>query len=381
MGDNSAIEWTDSTWNPIRARNVKTGKIGWHCEHVSEGCRNCYAERQNKGFFNLGTGLPYKSKSRDAVEIFIDEATLGQPLRWKRPRKIFVCSMTDLFGSWVTNEQIAAIFGVMMATPHHTYQVLTKRPERMVEWFHWVERGFWAIGGERRHPREICERAALRYVEVNGHAQRPDDWPLPNVWLGVSVENEGTKDRIDELFQVDAALYWLSIEPLLGPLDIAWYLRVSHACPNCGDGSGWEGDRCSCSTEEEVHTYIEQPGIGWVVAGGESGREARPTHPDWVRSLREQCKEAYIPFFFKQWGEWLPLNQQDPLQCPDGRQEHVWPDGRIYDGTEPIKRECVQVSRVGKRAAGRLLDGREWNQFPYESADDADDTDKEEEAP
>src|SRR4051794_40445939 len=128
MSDKSAIEWTDATWNPIRARNLKTGKVGWHCEHATTGCEWCYAEGFNK---RLGTGLPFKPGHRKEIEIFLCEETLTQPLRWKKPRMIFPGSMTDLFADFVRDEWLDRIFAVMTLTPQHTYQVLTKRAARM----------------------------------------------------------------------------------------------------------------------------------------------------------------------------------------------------------------------------------------------------------
>src|SRR5690348_8356514 len=138
MSANSSIEWTDSTWSPIRARNPDDGKTGWHCVKVSPACAHCYAETFNsRRLPNGGTGLPYNAHS--TAETYLDEARLTDPLRWKKPRHIFVCSMTDLFGEWVPEEMIDRVFAVMALTPHHTYQVLTKRPERMRDYFAQVE--------------------------------------------------------------------------------------------------------------------------------------------------------------------------------------------------------------------------------------------------
>jgi protein gp37 len=132
MSDRSKIEWTDASWNPIRAELTTVARPGWYCEHVSEGCRNCYAENINN---RLGTGLPFKPAHRQSVNIYLDEKVLQQPLKWKRPRMVFVCSMSDLFGSWVTDAMLDAIFAVMQLAKQHTFQVLTKRPERMREYF------------------------------------------------------------------------------------------------------------------------------------------------------------------------------------------------------------------------------------------------------
>ena len=170
MGENSKIEWTDSTWNPIRARNLATGKVGWHCEHMSEACRFCYAEGINR---RLGTGLDFKPGHRADIEIFLDEQMLLAPLRWKKPRRIFVNSMTDTFAEFVKDEWLDRMFAVMVLCPQHTFQVLTKRPERM--------------------------RSYVIHLAVGG-------WPLKNIWLGVSAEDQATADeRIPLLLQTPAA--------------------------------------------------------------------------------------------------------------------------------------------------------------------------------
>jgi protein gp37 len=185
----TAIEWTDETWNPIRASSPEHGN-GWHCERVSEGCRNCYAEVINRDRF--GTGLAYTRPNRDRVEISSWRTTLGAPLRWRKPRRIFVCSMTDLFGEWVPFELIDWVFAVMALAPQHTYQVLTKRPERMREY----------LVGRR-------------------------DWAIPNLWLGVSVEDQvAAESRIPVLLDTPAAVRFLSCEPLLGPVDLEPWLAT-----------------------------------------------------------------------------------------------------------------------------------------------------------
>jgi protein gp37 len=273
MADKTAIEWTDATWNPIRARNLKTGKVGWFCTHVTEGCANCYAEDWN---MRLGTGLPYKPGHMKDIEIFLDEKTLGMPLRWTRPRKIFPCSMTDMFADFVKDEWIRRMVMVMADARQHTFQPLTKRPGRALAAF--------------------------------------SQLPAPqNVWLGVSVEDQAAADeRIPILQATRAAKRWLSCEPLLGPINLAPFGHVGN-------------DRI-------VHD------IDWVVAGGESGPRARPINPDWARSLRDQCALAGVPYLFKQWGEFVPTTE--------------FRDGQPF------------MTRVGKKRAGRLLDGVEHNGYP-----------------
>jgi len=283
MSDNSKIEWTDASWTPIRAfAPTHYGpRYGWHCEHVSEGCRNCYAERMN---LRLGTRFEFKP------------ANLTQPLRWKRARKIFVCSMTDLFAGFVQNEWIDRMFAVMALCPHHTFQVLTKRPERMLEYF--SDRRAAYIGALMDQP-TWCELPRGRTFP-----RFPEAWPLPHVWLGVSVEDQATADdRIPLLLQTPAAVRFISAEPLLGPIDLC-NIRT----PNLGDGHEYAGADVLTEANRQMRGCID-----WIIAGGESGPGARPSHPDWFRSLRDQCAAASVPFHFKQWGEWLPaLCDGDP---------------------------------------------------------------------
>jgi protein gp37 len=256
MGEKSKIEWTDATWNPIRARQTVPGvafkpKIGWHCEHVSEGCRNCYAETMNR---RLGTGLDFKPGHRSDVEIFLDEKMLLAPLRWTKPRRIFVNSMTDTFAEFVKDEWLDRMFAVMALAARHTFQVLTKRPERM---------------------REFCTSG----------------WPLPNVWLGVSAEDQATADeRIPLLLETPAAVRFVSLEPLLGPIDLFHIEEPSGLTFN------------ALSKKEGIS--FRGRGLDWAIVGGESGPHARPMHPEWARDIRDQCAAAATPFFFKQWGEW-----------------------------------------------------------------------------
>jgi protein gp37 len=315
MGDRSSIEWTNSSCTPIRARNRTTGKVGWHCEHVTTGCEFCYAESMNK---RLGTGLPFKPGHRSDIDIFLDDEMLMAPLRWRKPRMIFLCSMTDAFADFVRDEWLDKIFAVMALCPQHTFQVLTKRAERMLEYFERMqfeasgEDGAWA---PRRLDAHACEISgspcAAGYMEDVA-------WPLKNCWLGVSCERQQEADqRIPLLLQTPAAVRFISAEPLLGPI------RLHERLGDDWLASGLSGER---------------KGLDWVIVGGESGKHARPMHPDWARSLRDQCAGARVAFFFKQYGEFTASG---------------------YDGAD-----SVFFSRVGKKAAGRLLDGREHSDFP-----------------
>ncbi len=369
MSDKSAIEWLTgkdgtrgSTWNPIRARNLETGAIGWHCEHASEGCRNCYAEKTNRGFFQLGTRLPYVPLARAKVEIFLDEKTLLQPLHWKRPRKVFPCSMTDWAGRWVSDDWMDKLLAVAALCPQHTFLFLTKRADRLLEYL--------ATDQEERQC-AIGEQAFnLTGTLMSGEPSCGEDfmymeWPLPNVMLGFSAEDQKTFDeRWEYMSQLAAWGVWCSAEPLLGPIDAYSALHYSVSCANCGDGQGYEGMRCSCGEEGY---YSQQPQLDWLVVGGESGPHARPMHPDWARSLRDQCVAAGVSFFFKQWGGWVPI-AIPRMKARIGTTLLIHPDGRTapanWDDVMTSRGEVWAVERVGKKAAGRLLEGREWNEFP-----------------
>jgi protein gp37 len=339
MGANTGIEWADATWNPI---------IG--CSRVSEGCRNCYAE-QIAGRFGHGketvySGLTQIVNGRAVWTGQIKETKkLLEPLTWKKPKRVFVNSMSDLFHENVTDEQRDRIFAVMALCPQHTFQVLTKRPGRMLEYM-----GVKAGGiGRPAYCRAADVRVASESIanHVFGYPYVPIPWPLMNVWLGVSVENQKAADeRIPLLLQAPAAVRFLSCEPLLGPLDLgAEWLKVI-AKP------GWQGEKHYPfpTLPNDQRTKLVDL-LDWVICGGESGPGARPMHPEWAQSLRDQCQAAGVPFFFKQWGEWLPAGQDGaPLDC-DGEIREV-----LNCSDDPV--------RVGKHAAGALLDGVEWKQFP-----------------
>lgn len=355
MSDKSKIEWTEATWNPIRFRNHATGGVGHFCEKVSPGCAHCYAATMQKRFKNH---IRYNAADRDKGELFLDERVLTQPLRWKRPRMIFPCSMTDLFGPFVEQEWIERIVAVMSACGQHTFQVLTKRPERM--------RAFFAETTLSECQATYCarmtineERTPVRGLDrirdtsaINGtrgaKVGEGNYWPLPNAWWGVTVESQEYVERIEQLLATPAAVRFISAEPLLGPLDLdctPW--------PN-----GWERPIDDISDGIDPLRF-PRASLDWVIVGGESGPGARPMHPQWVRDLRDQCTSAGVPFFFKQWGEWHPAvfeNGEGDICYPDNEAEHQFREHAFGDGTHML--------RFGKQAAGRLLDGREWSEFP-----------------
>lgn len=298
------IEWTDETWNVIRG-----------CSKVSDGCRNCYAMHVAARF--SGAGQPYEGIAKRSPARWVGHASLiasklHEPLHWRRPRRVFVNSMSDLFHESLTNEQIAAVFGVMAACPQHTFQVLTKRPKRMREWFEWLAfRGsqMWCRQDPEHHP-DPCFCMGQTYTQTGGpydmtavSVPMPASltWPLPNLWLGVSIENQETaNERIPLLLDTPAAVRFISAEPLLGPLDLTEVDDGEDALdPEC-----W-GD-CACPPDPgcrkqggdgELHRRLD-----WVIVGGESGPSARPCNVDWVRSVVRQCREARTPVFVKQMG-------------------------------------------------------------------------------
>lgn len=243
MSDKTGIQWTDATWNPIRG-----------CSRVSEGCKNCYAERVAARF--SGTRAPYAGTITDGRwngQIRIVPEALDQPLRWKRPRRIFVNSMSDLFHPNVPGDFLVRILNVMGNAKRHTFQVLTKRPDRMRE-----------IMG---HYYAIIEKIPGAVI------------PYPNIWLGVSVENQRTaEERIPVLLQTPAAVRFLSCEPLLGPVDLRF---------------------AAFNGAEEV---INLGGLGWVIVGGESGPGARPCRITWIERIIEDCRAGDVPVFVKQLG-------------------------------------------------------------------------------
>lgn len=337
MADNSSIEWTDTTWNPI---------IG--CTKVSPGCDHCYPiplarireKNPNPKVAAAFAGVVHQTEHgldwTGRVNLLPER--LGQPLKWRRPRRVFVNSLADLFHEQVPDDFIAQVFAVMALAKQHTFQVLTKRHGRMRSL---LNSGYFVakVWGEvdKRAP-GVGAQAVMMWPSM----------PLPNVWLGVSVENQKWADlRIPALLGTPAAVRWISAEPLLGQIDV----------------TAWLGPRCRAS-----RTQSEDPYLDWVVAGGESGPGARPAHPDWFRSLRDQCQQAGVPFLFKQRGAYT-------WQAGSGWRE---PDLWVNDVTSEAlperdlpstpKGSWKGIWRVGKKRAGRELDGRTWDEFPDTTA-------------
>ena len=366
MSDHTHIEWSDATWNPI------TG-----CSVVSAGCKHCYAMRLAGTRLRdhpSRTGLTRETSAGPVWtgEVRLNEGWLDQPLRWKKPRRIFVCAHGDLFHESVPNAWIDRVFAVMALAPQHTFQVLTKRPERMLDWFQRNPyKGILGLADIIR-----ASRPHLCSVGISD----PNITPWPNVWLGTSVENQATADeRIPLLLATPAAVRWISAEPMIGPLDLSrnglWLIQRWKPCDSLPTAPWCPDDPMKWWWAPQVLRGSGQKLIDWVVAGGESGPGARPSHPDWVRSLRDQCQAAGVAFFFKQWGEWCPVGplysdhdspalDTDPDEDP--RDFWITPGGSgwrpQFDGQPPLGSWAMR--QCGKRAAGRLLDGRVWDEFP-----------------
>ncbi len=342
----TGIEWTDETWNPV---------VG--CTKVSPGCANCYAERMSKRLAAMASAdllspgrkshylnvLTPAGKWNGQVEL-VPEA-LTDPIGWKKPRRIFVNSMSDLFHEDVPFDFIDRVFSAMALCRQHSFQILTKRPKRMREYLADL------ASGSLRVRAAADDMDALRFsdhVRNNGWC-----WPLPNVWLGTSVENQAcADDRRKPMKEIAEAgwLTWVSNEPALEPVD--WM--------------GWEF-------------------IRWMVSGGESGPGARPAHPAYFRAARDFCADMGIAFFFKQWGEFGAGSEDMTTGEPVFRQfsnhqqwvnkASTWVNGGVCldargktlkngDDFDTAQFPVTIVHKIGKKTAGRMLDGKEHNAFP-----------------
>lgn len=389
------IEWTKNkdgtpgvTWNPI------TG-----CSKISPGCQNCYAERMSK---RLAGRCGYPVDNPFNVTVHPDKFI--EPLKWRKPRRAFVCSMGDLFHQDVKDDWILAVFVAMGLTyehtgemeevspghhvgiykPKHTFMILTKRPERMKEFITRLK---------SNEPDEEWEKKADHFATLLASgigAPLPGNaifefskWVadgMPGLWLGVTAENQEQADkRMPILLQTPAAVRFVSVEPILGPVDITKFLPRKaptgyrllsrYYGPNGFDSTG---------TQPEISMMM---GLDWVICGGETGPGARPMHPDWVRSLRDQCQAAGVPFFFKQWGEFREVCRYEswPKYA-----DHVGPTARVIGSVESGRAALLNadgsdlvnggpdnkvypishLERHGKKKAGRILDGRTWEEFP-----------------
>lgn len=313
MSANSKIEWTDATWNPV------TG-----CTPVSEGCRNCYARRMAQRLRGR-----YGYPADDPFRVMLHPERLDEPLHWRKPRRVFVCSMGDLFHENVPDEYIADVFAVMAVAQHHVFMMLTKRPKRMQEWmqenvrtdpddpvlgdtlignrvnglvYNWLTEAPTLPGGDSNWQYIPSQYGGAEYrLEIPGYFEwigkgpHPFRWPLPNLFLGISAENQKTADeRVPVLLQTPAAVRFVSVEPMIGPVQLE----------AAGGDDWWESN-----------------GINWVIVGGETGPGARfvddPQWLEWARDIREQCEASGVPFFFKQMPGRRPI--------PPDLQVREWP--------------------------------------------------------
>ena len=389
MSARTGIEWCDATWQ------VASG-----CSPVSGGCRNCYSARlahtrlkhlpQLAGLTECTSrGVPFFNGA-----IRLHPARLIDPLRWSTPKRIFVGDRTDLFHPSIPDGYIDQVFAVMALCPQHLFLLLTKRPKRMREYI--GEMKPWS-------PRVNSIREAVAAFQAfAADKTRGISFPLPNVWLGTSVEDQATADeRIPSLLATPAAGRFISAEPLLGPIDIQRWIESCHAarsdgeciapsCPQLRDGEpARSGRHCPIDDWDTVDEWEAPPKLDWVIVGGESGPGARPMHPAWVRSIRDQCAAAGIPLFFKQWGEWntaafnLATNQRVFRQflsfeqwvnkAPTWIQGGVCLDntGRVCSSGADFERArdentfpITVMHRVGKSSAGRCLDGITHDALP-----------------
>lgn len=292
MGKTS-IEWTGRTWNPVRG-----------CTRVSEGCRNCYAERQAVRM--SGPGQAYEGLVRSTPsgprwtgKVRLVPEHLHDPLAWQKPGMVFVNSMSDLFHDGLSNEDIAAVVGVILASEKQTHQVLTKRAERLPEWFCWLkdvaQRCSWSwstvllsmAAGALEAAGQVVW--ATHLLELSRHSFA---WPIKNLWLGVSVEDqEAANERIPHLLDTPAAVRFVSYEPALGPINFNAIRIPDETRPLHFSALQRQHDDCYGSSDTT---------LDWVIAGAESGHGARPMKEEWVRAARDQCAMAEVSFFYKQ---------------------------------------------------------------------------------
>lgn len=375
MAQSSPIEWTDMTWNPVRG-----------CSRVSEGCRHCYAEKVAARFNGPGQAYEGLATSRGWTgKVRLIEKHLADPLRIKKPKRIFVNSMSDLFHESLSFEDIDLIFGVMALATQHAFQILTKRPQRAVEYFRSFDnspaamaRGenfaeaFGSVIGDFNKWFDGCDRVAESRF-----------WRgLPNVWLGVSVENQAVADeRIPLLLQIPAVVRFLSVEPLLGDVDISRWVAALSICKSCNDEhEGYVPGPCpSCGTDSLITTWGDDqaerlrsgdryltpageddqrngPSIHWVIVGGESGPNARPCNVVWIRSIIEQCKAASVPAFVKQ------LGAKPYAQCVDcGRAIGGHVQGGFVDACGD-----AHARLISDFIKIRHSKGGDWNEWPMD---------------
>lgn len=364
------IEWTNESWNPI---------IG--CDKISPGCKECYAEKMAGRLSNIGSTSYYinvvKHEMQSDNPNFIEKglpkwngkthfvkSALTKPLHWAKPQMIFVCSMGDLFHESVDIFTVAKIFAIMFLAKQHTFQVLTKRPERAKMYLR--DKAFLDIYWK------YCNQLHNEFIkplesELYNFSELMHEWPLSNVWFGTSTENqEQAEKRIPILLQIPAAIRFVSCEPLLGPIDLG-----DIAYNDIGGESHINSLYCDIPNEDDEQ--FNGATLDWVIAGGESGPKAKPMHPNWIYSLLDQCTASKTPFFFKQWGEWkdgsnypkknniIVLNNGEYSNWDNDEWKKL---SKKYSSDQWNKLDAKVMSRVGKKKAGCLLDEKEYKQFP-----------------
>lgn len=333
------IEYLDYTFNPIKMR----------CTPVSSGCTNCWHLAMAKRLAN-NPNIP--QKHRDAYSggpLVLDQKELEAPFHLKKASRIGVQFMGDLFHEAIPDEFLIRCFNAMRMAPQHRYFLLTKRPSRMADFCQRLR--FDGKGEGKTYLAESPDNSG--YCLMGGHGCTGMDW----VWLGVSVEDQKTADeRIPILLQIPTAHRWVSVEPMLGSVKLSqdWVDYLEGWDTEAEHGRHDEHGNClDCPVPVQVQTEK----LDWVICGGETSSDARPVHPDWVRSLLGQCQAAGVPFFFKGWGEWFPVGEKlagefKPIGKGDAlKRLHLWPDRELS-------------MRTGRKAAGRLLDGKIWDETP-----------------
>lgn len=357
------IQWLNlpgykgESWNPV---------IG--CSKVSEGCENCYALRmairiagmeRKTGRINYRAALMPDANNKqnewNGLTFLADDEKVLQPLIWKQPRVVFVCSMGDLFHESVPFEWVDKVMAIAALLPKHIFIVLTKRAKRMAEYFEegkeklvkrW-ENAIYEMGIADKNEDPDAAACFLYNRCLSGAKVADWGWPLSNVWVGVTAENQTrANERVPYLLQMPAAVRFVSVEPMLGPVNLMripakyWGKEYKSSEYNGIELSALIG---GSNTPEPWH-------LNWVICGGESGHKARPMNPDWVRNLKNQCRAAGVPFFFKQWGEWST----------------DYPNGKNLRYIRQTYQEGTSFYKVGKKAAGNLLDGKQWEEYPEE---------------
>ena len=383
---NTGIEWTHipgfkgETWNPV---------VG--CSVISPGCTNCYAMRLAGARLDgnpntphyAGTTRPSKAGPVWSGKLaHAPEQTITAPLRWRKPRAVFVNSMGDLFHEDAPDWWIDLVFAVMALCLQHVFIILTKRSARMRDYLETrtaevmgpdvkamlaspLADAMQRVSNLRGDAAPMNAPLMLRYPDASGDGR--SRWPLPNVWLGVSVEDQTRADeRIPDLLNTPASVRLVSCEPLLGPVRLDSVKVMDQRLPSGAHEAAWEsalnGKRFDLwGGEGDVDGF---PRLDWVIAGGESGKGARPVHPDWIRSLRDQCAAAGAPFFFKQWGHWRPADELPPSPLKAKAHGVIYPDGRFAPDMDVAHAGGSLTFALTKVAAGRTLDGQTHDAFP-----------------